>query len=224
VSITNVATYAAMPVAAYLCGAIPFGVLIARARGVDLRKQGSGNIGATNVARALGRKYGYLCFALDVLKGLLPVLLAGRLVHAMHQGVPTAAVQGAWLAVGVGAVLGHVFSVFVGFRGGKGVATSLGVVLGFYPYLTPAGLAAFVIWIACALIWRYVSLASIVAVTAFPLLFAGSCVLLGWPLGRLWPLLAFAAAMAVLVVVRHRANIGRLLNGTESKIGSPRPR
>jgi len=151
----------AFPAGAYLVGSVPFGYLMGRARGVDLRTRGSGNIGATNVARVLGRRWGLLCFALDVLKGLAPVLLAGLVIAGRGASAPGPARQGAWLAVAFGAIAGHVFPVWLRFRGGKGVATSLGVLLGFYPYFTFAGLAALAIWVAVVAVWRYVSLASI---------------------------------------------------------------
>jgi len=211
--------FGALPAAAYLIGSIPFGVLIARAHGVDLRARGSGNVGATNVGRVLGSRWGYLCFVLDVTKGLGPVLLVGLRLRDPGAADLSAYRQAAWLAVAFGAIAGHVFSVFLRFRGGKGVATSLGVLLGFWPYFTFPALAALGLWVVVVLIWRYVSLASIVAAGAFPVLFAAACVLAGRPLASLWPLLAFAAAMAGLVIVRHRSNIRRLMNGTENRIG-----
>lgn len=206
--------FLAMPLAAYLIGSTPFGVLIAAAHGVDLRKVGSGNVGATNCGRALGRKWGYLCFALDVAKGLLPVLAAGRLIRPAGE-LPAPAQQAAWLLVGCGAVAGHVFSFWLGFRGGKGVATALGVVLGVWPYFTVAGLAALGVWIVVTLTSRYVSLGSIAAAAAFLPLFAA----LNWPPTSLWPMGAFAAAMVALILIRHAGNIRRLLDGTESRIG-----
>jgi glycerol-3-phosphate acyltransferase PlsY len=208
-----------LALAAYLVGSLPFGYLIGRAHGVDIRTLGSRNVGATNVGRVLGRKWGYLCFALDVCKGLLPVLLAGLYLRGGREGTPDLHAQVAWLGAAFGAIAGHIFPVWLRFRGGKGVATSLGVLLGFYPYFTFAGLAALALWAAVALTWRYVSLASMAAAAAFPLLFVGACLLAGWPIGRLWPLLAFAVAIAGLVILRHRANIGRLLAGTENRIG-----
>ncbi|HET6429332.1 MAG TPA: glycerol-3-phosphate 1-O-acyltransferase PlsY [Phycisphaerae bacterium] len=211
--------FAAMPAVAYVIGSTPFGVIIARSHGVDLRRRGSGNVGATNVGRVLGARWGYLCFVLDVLKGAAPVLAAGLLLRDPAEAVPPAPTQLAWLLVACGAILGHVFSFWLKFRGGKGVATSLGVLMGFYPYFTWAGLAAFALWGVAVLIWRYVSLASILAAGAFPLLFVGACFLFGWPLRQACPLLAFASAMAVLVIIRHRTNITRLLAGNENRIG-----
>ena len=206
-----------LPLGAYVIGSTPFGVLIARSRGVDLRKVGSGNVGATNVARAVGRKWGYLCFALDVGKGLVPVLVVGLLLRGDAR-FPTLIHQAGWLAVGFGAIAGHVFSFYLRFRGGKGVATALGVVLGIFPYFTWAGMSALGLWVVVTLTTRYVSLGSIAAAIAFLPLFAA----FNWPPTGLWPLGIFAAAMAVLIVIRHRRNIRRLLSGTENKIGTAR--
>lgn len=236
----SLAIWIVFPSAAYLAGSIPFGFIIGKLKGVDMRTAGSGNVGATNVGRVLGRGWGYLCFVLDVLKGFIPVFLVAMIFRgAIIEGPPYFGFHGErldfdcllrvgttglelqllWLLVGCGAILGHVFPVWLKFKGGKGVATSLGVVLGFYPYFTWAGLAAFGLWIVTVLIWRYVSLASIVAAIAFPWLFMAACLVFDWPLTKLWPLLAFAAVMACLVIVRHRTNIARLKAGTENKIG-----
>jgi glycerol-3-phosphate acyltransferase PlsY len=213
-----------LPLAAYVIGATPFGVLLARAKGVDLRKSGSGNTGATNVGRVLGRRWGYACFVLDVAKGLLPVLAVGAMLRpAQAPGAaaayPEIASQAAWLLVACGAICGHVFSFYLGFRGGKGVATGLGVVLGIWPYFTVPGLAALAIWVAVTLATRYVSAGSIVAAAAFVPLVAGYCMIRHWPPAELWPLLLFASAMVILIIVRHRTNISRLLHGAENKIG-----
>jgi glycerol-3-phosphate acyltransferase PlsY len=204
------------PLAAYAIGSTPFGVIIARLHGVDLRRAGSGNVGATNVARVIGRKWGYLCFVLDVAKGIAPVAAAGWWFHPAGGVIPSPAAQAGWLLVALAAVLGHVFSFYLRFRGGKGVATALGVVLGISPYFTAAGLAALALWVIVTLISRYVSVGSIAAAAAFVPLVAA----FNWGrVGRLWPLMAFAAAVAALIVIRHISNIRRLLRGTESKIG-----
>ena len=210
---------AVLPIAAYVIGSTPFGVMIARAKGVDLRKAGSGNVGATNVGRAVGKRWGCLCFALDVAKGLAPALAVG-LVLKRDGDFPTLLHQFAWLGVGFGAIAGHVFSFWLKFRGGKGVATSMGVVIGIYPYFTWPGLCALAVWILVTLITRYVSLGSIVAAMSFvPLL-----VVLRWrELASLWPLLAFASVVVVLIVIRHRSNIARLLAGRENKIAQSGP-
>ena len=206
--------FALMPLLAYFVGSTPFGVLIARVKGIDLRAVGSGNVGATNVGRSIGRKWGYLCFVLDVAKGLLPVMAAGALLK--DQAVPSLMHQAAWLAVAFGAIAGHVFSFYLKFQGGKGVATSMGVVLGIFPYFTWPGLCAAGVWILVTMISRYVSLGSIVAAVSFVPIF----VAFQWgKLGELWPLLAFAVAMVALIVLRHGGNISRLFAGTENKIG-----
>ncbi len=206
----------AIPVA-YLLGSVPFGFVIARAHGKDLRAIGSGNIGATNLARAAGRKWGYVCFALDVLKGFVPMIAVGALADT--RDAPW--VFALWLAVGIAAILGHVFSIFLKFKGGKGVATSFGVALGLWPYFTVCALVALVVWVAVVLIWRYVSLASICASVVFPIaLLLGILGVSSWRASNVWPLLIAAIAIPVLVVVRHRENIQRLLAGTESKIRS----
>jgi glycerol-3-phosphate acyltransferase PlsY len=204
--------------ASYLLGSIPFGLLIARLHGIDLRRVGSGNIGATNVVRALGRKWGILCFVLDVFKGFLPMLIPPRI--NLTGAAPTDMELLGWLAVGTAAILGHIFPIYLGFNGGKGVATSLGVVLGLWPYLTVCGLAALLIWLLAAAIWRYVSLASILAAAAYPIiLLAAVWMLPAWSFSNLWPLFLVAVPVPVLVIWRHRANIQRILAGTESRIG-----
>lgn len=204
------------PLAAYVIGSTPFGVIIARDRGVDLRSAGSGNVGATNVGRVMGRQWGYLCFVLDVSKGLGPVALAGCLLGTFDGGA-TALQQASLLSVGLAVVLGHVLSFWLRFRGGKGVATSLGMVLGMWPYFTLAGLVALGVWIVVTLASRYVSLGSIVAALAFgPLFIAFN--FSRWR--QLLPLLAFAAVIVGMIVIRHRSNIARLLAGTENKIGA----
>ncbi|MBS3820741.1 MAG: glycerol-3-phosphate 1-O-acyltransferase PlsY [Planctomycetes bacterium] len=215
---TPVIWFTVLPAAAYLIGSVPFGVLIAKARGKDLRQAGSGNVGATNCGRVCGRPWGYVCFLLDFAKGFGPAMAGGWLIGAMTAR-PEVLQQAAWLAVAAGCIGGHVFSVFLGFRGGKGVATSLGVVVGMYPLLTWAGLAAFGTWLVVVLISRYISLASIVASIAF---LAWFCFFNAAQLGGLWPLLAFATAIVTLIVVRHRGNILRLVKGTENRIGGRR--
>lgn len=204
-------------IAAYLLGSVPFGLIIAKSRGKDLRAIGSGNIGATNVSRALGKKWGYFCFLLDVLKGMLPMIVAAKAISSQ----PNVTELFLWLTVGFAAILGHIFPVYLKFKGGKGVATSFGVALGFWPYYTICALFAFAIWLIVVSLWRYVSLASIVASVAFPtVLFIAIVIWDKWNLDNLWPILIAAIAIPVLVTIRHRENIKRLLAGTESKIRS----
>jgi acyl phosphate:glycerol-3-phosphate acyltransferase len=205
-------------IASYLLGSIPFGLLIARTHGVDLRKVGSGNIGATNVSRALGKKWAYVCFTLDLAKGLLPMLLATA--WGLVDKNVSLEQLGMWLAVGCAAIFGHVFPIYLRFKGGKGVATSLGVVLGLWPYYTLSGLIAFVIWLLALLIWRYVSLASILAAMTFPITLTILIALIPeWQFRNLWPLYVTAIGLPLLVIARHAENIKRLLEGSESKIG-----
>ena len=197
----------------FLLGSIPTGFLIGRARGVDLRTQGSKNIGATNAFRVLGAGWGSLVFGLDVVKGLLAVLLVrhfGPSWGASHDAVLTA-----MLAAGVAAILGHVFSPWLGFKGGRGVATSLGVFLGIVPIPT---LIAFLIWILLVFLSRRVSVGSIGAALAYP--FLVYWLASGVPKA---PVTVAAACVALLVIARHVPNIKRLLAGTEPPIlGAPK--
>ncbi len=212
-----------MCVGCYLIGAIPFGFIVGRTKGVDIREAGSGNIGATNVGRLFGRPWGIFVFALDVCKGLIPTIAAGVIIKGQLEGWQTSLAVGnlLWLGSGICCVLGHNFPVFLRFRGGKGVATSLGVVLGVYPYLAIPGLAAFVIWATVTLVSRYVSLGSVVAAVALPILFVCYMRFRGESiLGDNWPLLMFLLLVGSLVIYRHRGNIARLRAGTESKIRS----
>ena len=208
-------------IGSYLLGSIPFGLLIAKAHGKDLRSIGSGNIGATNVSRALGRKWAYLCFGLDVLKGLLPMLasLSLAIPSSTQSQTEKVILLWLWLAVGCAAILGHIFPIYLKLKGGKGVATSFGVALGLWPYYTICALFAIATWSVVVLIWRYVSLASIAASITFPLVLILAIILTpGWDFGSLWPLLIAATAIPLMVIIRHRENIRRLIAGTESKI------
>jgi len=208
-------------IAAYLLGSIPFGIIIARAYGKDLRSIGSGNIGATNVARALGRKWAYVCFLLDVLKGLGPMLITMFIVNRLSTETQReqAVFIWLWLAVGIAAILGHIFPLYLKFKGGKGVATSLGAALGLWPYYTICALVAFGVWVVVVLIWRYVSLASIAASITFPaVLFIAILLKTSWDFINLWPLLIAATAIPLMVILRHRENIKRIIAGTESKV------
>ena len=215
--------------AAYLIGAVPFGLLLGWLRGVDIREHGSGNIGATNLLRVCGRRVGYAGFALDVAKGAGPVVAAGWLMGvigpgAARSGLVSAGELWAWIAVGAATMLGHIFPVYLRFKGGKGVATGLGLFLGFWPWTTPAAVGALIVWVIVVRTTRYVSVASMCAATALPTLaIVGQA--LGFPSaegGTLvtgWPFLAVTALLGGLVIVKHRTNIARLRAGTESKIG-----
>jgi glycerol-3-phosphate acyltransferase PlsY len=200
---------------AYLAGSIPFGLIVGLSKGIDPRKAGSGNIGATNVGRLLGGKFFAIVFVLDLLKGFVPTLVAGVLLSRQAAGPQ---LYGMWLCVAFAAIAGHMFSVFLSFKGGKGVATSLGVVLGVWPFYTIAGVIAGLTWAAIFWRTRIVSMASIIAAIVFPLAYAGVGAATRWPiLGAQWPLLAFAVFVAVMIVWKHRGNIARLRAGTENR-------
>lgn len=181
----------------YLLGSIPFGLLITRAAGLgDVRSIGSGNIGATNVLRTGNKGLAALTLVLDALKGAAAVLIAAR--WGAELGI----------AAGFAAFLGHLFPIWLGFKGGKGVATYLGVAAAF---AWQAALAFAAVWLAVAFLTRYSSLAALVAAIAVPLTL--------FLIGRV-DYAVVIAVMSVLVYVKHRANISRLMNGTESRIGS----
>ena len=201
--------------AAYLLGSIPFGLIVGKCKGVDPRTAGSGNIGATNVGRLLGKRFFFMVFLLDLLKGMLPMLAAKWVLRDAAQEPGTFAL---WLVVGFTAILGHMFSVFLGFKGGKGVATSSGVVLGLYPYFTVPGVVCLLLWFLTFKLTRYVSLASILAAVAFPMAYVAIGVWRRWPVfDEQWPLLAFAVLVGVMIVWKHRSNIARLRAGTEHR-------
>lgn len=193
---------------AYFIGAVPFAYIVAKlVGGVDIRTVGSGNVGATNVGRTLGRKWGILVFFLDGLKGFLPTFAAWGL-YPKATGLPPVVAL-----TGLAAIAGHNWPVYLRFKGGKGMATSAGVFLAIFP----AGVGiAFGVWAAVVLLTRYVSVASICA--AMALLMAA--LLQPDPYGAGRYLTAFSALAAVLAIVRHRSNIGRLLRGEENKVGS----
>ena len=202
---------------AYLLGSVPFGLLVGLAKGVDPRTQGSGNIGATNVARLLGGEYFGIVFTLDMLKSFVPMMVASFIV-GRAPGEPDWHIYFLWLLVGFAAVIGHMFPVFLKFKGGKGVATSAGLILGLYPYYTIPALCSIGIWILIFWIWRIVSLASIVGTMTFPPLYVIFALLWREPVFEdRTPLLIFAVVTASLIVFRHRGNIRRLRDGTEAK-------
>jgi glycerol-3-phosphate acyltransferase PlsY len=184
-------------IAAYLLGSIPTGLLLARAFGVDIRTAGSGNIGATNVYRTLGKRVGIMTLVGDCLKGMLPVLAAHHLFGFSVE----------WLALtGLAAFLGHVYTIFLRFKGGKGVATALGVFLALSPLSVLAALAVFVLVLWK---WRYVSLASITAAASIPVIIA--------LLDQRPVIILMSIAIAVIVIAKHRDNISRLRAGIENR-------
>lgn len=202
--------WALLVAASYLLGSLSWSVVVVRAlRRVDVRGLGSGNPGATNVLRTSGRWPALLVLALDIAKGVVPVRVAQAL------DAPQAIAAGAGLA----AIAGHVFPLFFGFRGGKGVATGFGVFVGLFPF---AGVAALALFVTVALATRYVSLASMVAAFLVPLLAYGFARLeLAPPVSA--ETLALAAAGSALVLFRHRTNLARLRTGTERRLGQRVP-
>jgi glycerol-3-phosphate acyltransferase PlsY len=217
---------------AFACGSIPFGPIVARLRGIDLRTVGSGNIGATNVGRALGWKWGVLVYVLDAIKGAAPVLAAGAMAGIL--GKPADEVAPAdmwwWLLMPIAAVLGHMFSPFVGFKGGKGVATGSGAMLAVWPTLTGPLLVAIGLWAVLLAATRYMSVASMAAAISIPLTVAAAAAIRtgdGTPDGELplrhaLPAIIVTGGVALLVVWKHRPNIERLLAGKENRLGTKR--
>jgi glycerol-3-phosphate acyltransferase PlsY len=226
------------PLLAFLSGSIPFGLLMAKSQGIDIRAHGSGNIGATNVLRVMGKKFGIPCLLLDILKGFIPVAIAVNLIQITGRPVQLPlALPEAWvmkfaagdalkvqivhILTALAAVLGHNYSPWAGFKGGKGISTSAGVLLGLMPF---AVLLLLVVWLLLLLATRYVSVASMGAACALPpLTLWGS-----WHHGRIqdgtWnkPLFVFSIIIAVLAVWKHRSNIRRLREGTELRFQSKR--
>ena len=212
---TVVQQVSALIPAAYVLGSVPFGLIVGKSKGIDPRTAGSGNIGATNVGRLLGKRFFFVVFLLDLLKGLLPMLAAAWVLRSSPDEPRKFLL---WLLVGFAAILGHMFSLFLGFKGGKGVATSSGVILGLFPYFTMPGLIGLAVWGSVFKTTRYVSLASMVAAVAFPVLYVVIGMVRQWPVfGGQWPLLAFAVIVAAMIVYKHRGNIARLRAGTESR-------
>jgi glycerol-3-phosphate acyltransferase PlsY len=206
---------------AYLVGSIPFGLIVGLSKGIDPRQAGSGNIGATNVGRLLGGKFFALVFTLDLLKGLVPTAVAAVLLHGASLARSDFVL---WLLVGFAAIAGHMFSVFLNFKGGKGVATSAGVLLGVFPYFTLPGVIAMLIWIVLFKVTRYVSVASIVGSAVFPIAYIIVGLWSRWPIfGAQLSLLVFGVIVAAMIIYKHRGNIARLRAGTESRF-APKPK
>lgn len=209
----SVLTYFLVGLAAYLLGSIPFGFVLVRLfLKQDIREKGSGNIGATNVVRSGAKKLGILTFVLDACKGFLAVWLATRIVFT--PGLAAVPLQNAEALAALCAIIGHIYTVWLRFKGGKGVATALGVFLALAPLAALAGLLVFALVFALT---KYVSLASILAAVAFPIF------------AMLLPHVAYSPALIavifivpIIVIAKHRQNITRLLNGTEYRFGKPR--
>ena len=214
----NGALFVGAILAAYVLGSIPFGYLAGRLKGIDIRRVGSGNIGATNVGRALGRKWSLIIFALDLLKGYAPTLAAKVWVAVLVTG----GVGPAWvgqiviMSAGAAAILGHMFPVFLGFRGGKGAATGLGLLLAIS---FPTAVAALGTWMIALGLWGYVSLGSILAAVSYPVWYLVMAHLGAKPMQQSWWIWGFSTALCLLVIWRHRSNLRRIVAGSEPKIG-----
>jgi glycerol-3-phosphate acyltransferase PlsY len=224
------------PLIAFLLGSIPFGLIIARMKGIDIRQHGSGNIGATNVLRIVGKKYGITCLFLDLLKGLIPTILAISLIRFTgmknpmaldvlenHAGIfPMLTAQVFQVITGLCAILGHNYSPWVGFKGGKGIATSAGVLIAMMP---AAIVILLVVWLLVFFISKYVSLASVIAALTLPVLTLWG----SWFHGKIqdgtWnkPLFIFSIIIAALATWKHRSNFKRIREGTEHRFGKPKP-
>ena len=200
-------------VAAYLLGSIPTGFLVAKARGIDIRTVGSGNIGATNVFRFLGKPAGIFVLLADALKGWLAVVVITRVATGVFH-LPGNHMTQEWLAIcaGVCAILGHNFTCWLHFKGGKGIATSAGVLVALVP---KSLLIILAVWIIVFVLTRYVSLASICASFALPFS--------AWFTNESVSIIVITAALAVLAIYKHKTNIKRLLNGTESRLALKKP-
>jgi glycerol-3-phosphate acyltransferase PlsY len=191
---------------AYLVGSIPWGFIIGKFNGLDIRRHGSHNIGATNVVRTMGKGWGYLCFLLDFLKGALPVLVVA---------VTTDPAKEPWIPVLTAAavVLGHIYPVYLNFKGGKGVATSIGVLVALAPLPLFGSL---ILWVVVFQFSRYVSLASCIAAAMFPIF--GLMLRIQEKEGNpTTPTLLLMLGLAIMILFRHKENIRRLRNGTESR-------
>jgi glycerol-3-phosphate acyltransferase PlsY len=202
-------TFAIVVIASYLLGSIPFGYLAGRMAGIDIRNCGSGNVGATNVIRTLGKGYGYPVFALDFLKGLGAVKMSILIATRMQSEWNPPEMFG--IVAAISSVLGHSFPVWLGFKGGKGVATSAGALFGLAPVAALVGVA---IWIVTFWLTRYVSVASIAAAAALPFV-----ILITTWLSRTTGKLLFysSVCLAAVVIWRHRSNLSRLIHGTEPR-------
>lgn len=207
-------------VAAYFAGSIPFGVLVAKTKGVNIREHGSKNIGATNVGRLLGKPLGFTCFLLDVLKGAIPVAVVGCMAETYGLNLLEISTTQLllWMAVAFAALLGHMYSPWLKFGGGKGVATTFGGMVAMWPLLTLPVLVAFVFWFVTLKVSKMVSLASLVSALA---LFVSSVILVCTEsnMTHAWPLVAVTFLITAMVFWKHRSNIGRIMRCDEPKLG-----
>jgi glycerol-3-phosphate acyltransferase PlsY len=228
--------YIVFPAVGYLLGSVPFAWIIGKSRGIDIRTVGSKNVGATNLGRTLGKRYFWMAFLLDAAKGFVPVLISSLYLRHIESFGREIAGTPKWqdfyhfplwvpLITAAACVLGHLFPIWLKFKGGKGVATGFGVVLGFWPVFTLGGFAAGAFFIIMLMVYRYISLASISSAAFFAILVA---VITSFHNDYLdmyqqtpdrYVLIGVACGFALLIIIRHRANIFRLIKGTEPQIG-----
>jgi glycerol-3-phosphate acyltransferase PlsY len=202
-------TLAVLLVSSYLLGSIPFGYLAGRLAGIDIRQAGSGNVGATNVVRVLGKRYGYPVFALDFLKGFGAVKISMLIAPGQPPEWNSPEIFG--ILAAMSSVLGHLYPPWLKFKGGKGVATSGGALLALTPIAALIGVA---IWIIVFWLTRYVSLASVTAAVVLPIII----LVVSWKdQNKMKPLVYASACVAAVVVWRHRSNLSRLMRGTEPR-------
>jgi len=201
--------FAAVALVSYLLGSVPAGYIAGRIAGIDIRHAGSGNIGATNVTRVLGKRYGYPVFIVDFLKGLMAVSMS-ILIEKRAQPV-SAPTELFGIVAAISCVIGHAFPVWLSFKGGKGVATSMGALFGLMPFVALIGIA---VWVITFEVTRYVSVASMTAALAVPI-----SIWILMPLKQTGGavLLSFSICLAALVIFRHRSNLSRLVRGTEPR-------
>lgn len=225
-----------LPLLGFLLGSIPFGLYIAKSQGIDIREHGSGNIGATNVFRVVGKKYGIICLILDFLKGFIPVVIAMNLCRLIgHEAMISLGflqnltipfpesdrtlVQSIIVLTAFAAIMGHNYSPWVRFRGGKGIATSAGALTA----LMPAGVVILIlVFIVVLKLTRYVSAASIAAAVSLPIITLSGSYFHGKIANGEWniPLFLFSLVAGFLAIFKHRSNIKRLFAGTENKVGT----
>jgi acyl phosphate:glycerol-3-phosphate acyltransferase len=201
--------FAAVALVSYLLGSVPAGYIAGRIAGIDIRHAGSGNIGATNVTRVLGKRYGYPVFIVDFLKGLMAVSMS-ILIEKRAQPI-SAPTELFGIVAAISSVIGHAFPVWLSFKGGKGVATSMGALFGLMPFVALIGIA---VWVITFEVTRYVSVASMTAALAVPI-----SIFILMPLKQTGGavLLYFSICLAALVIFRHRSNLSRLVRGTEPR-------
>ena len=206
-----------LPLLGFLLGSIPFGLFMGKIKGIDIRQHGSGNIGATNVFRTLGKQLGITCLLLDFTKGLVPVLIARNMVEPMMAEQQFTA-QSIEVLTALASIMGHNYSPWIGFKGGKGIATTAGVITALMPF---GLLLLILVWTIFTFTTKYVSVGSIAAAASLPILVITGSAFHGKLANGTWnkPLFIFSLIAAILAIWKHRANLARLKAGTENRIG-----